>query len=104
MNFKEAYDVGKSVINSKRPKKTDPFFCGLLFVVFLTTVGFAIFGFVGGGTVAFAPFLADGTQCGHYKSVIGASDVDARGYPYLYFPVYKKKLKNKDRYMASLWD
>jgi len=63
-------DLGDSVINLDRKEMTDPVFCGLLILVFLATIGLAIFGFVGGGTVAYAPFLSDGTQCGHLKKTV----------------------------------
>lgn len=83
-------DLGDSVINLDRKEMTDPVFCGLLIVVFLATIGLAIFGFVGGGTVAYAPFLSDGTQCGHPKNSVKyttAESKDATEYPYLYFYV-----------------
>lgn len=98
-NIREASKIGDKVINLDRTGMTDPFFCGLLVVVFLATIGLGIYGFTAGGTVAFAPFLYDGTQCGHFKSVTGASDLDATQYPYLYFPV---RADGND--VGSLWD
>lgn len=65
-NIKEASDIGDNVINLHNRKMTDPFFCVLLLLVFLVTVGFAIYGLIIGGTVGIAPFLEDGTQCGHF--------------------------------------
>jgi len=97
--IREASTIGDTVINLDRKGMTDPIFCGLLVVVFLATIGLGIYGFTAGGTVAYAPFLSDGTQCGHYKSVSGAKDIDATSYPYLYFPV-----KAGEAEARSLWD
>lgn len=102
-NIREASDIGESVINLDRAEKTDPVFCILLLLVFVATIGLAIFGFVGGGTVAYAPFLADGTQCGHAAGTMrgtGASAQDGVGFPYLYFPVPK----DGESSVESYWD
>lgn len=96
--------IPENVIKLDRVEKTDPVFCVLLILVFLATIGLAIFGFVGGGTVAVAPFLSDGTQCGHPKGTMkGVKDFaqDAVGFPYLYFPVPSS---DGAAPVDSLWD
>lgn len=99
-NMREASpNLGDTVINLDRKGMTDPVFCGILIAVFLATIGLGIYGFTAGGTVAYAPFLSDGTQCGHYNAITGAKDRDATSYPYLYFPV-----KAGDADAESLWD
>jgi len=99
-NMREASpNLGDTVINLDRKGMTDPVFCGILIAVFLATIGLGIYGFTAGGTVAYAPILSDGTQCGHFDSLVGSTGQDATSYPYLYFPV---KVGGAD--VESLWD
>jgi hypothetical protein len=99
-NMREASpNLGDTVINLDRKGMTDPVFCGILIAVFLATIGLGIYGFTAGGTVAYAPILSDGTQCGHFNSLVGSNGQDATSYPYLYFRV---KAGGAD--IESLWD
>jgi len=70
-------NIGDKVINMKPREKTDFWCCGVLAFTTCLTLGFAVYGFVGGGTRAFAPFDAYGNQCGHSAGF--------EEYPYLYF-------------------
>ena len=100
-NVREASEIGDTVINLNRSENTDPVFCGLLIFVLIATIGLAIYGFTAGGTIAYAPFLSDGTQCGHPKgSMANADGKDAVQFPYLYFPI-KNDAKQQ---VGSLWN
>jgi hypothetical protein len=100
-NVREASDIGDTIINLNRQGMNDPVFCVLLIIVFLATIGLAVYGFTAGGTIALAPVLSDGTQCGHgVASLINAAGKEsAVDFPYLYFPVPNEVIP-----AASLWD